>query len=283
MDVNDGSGWIVSAIDTEFQANPVDITIANNIVRGVTNATGNWFQGIRMCSTYGTVNIYNNIFYDFKSTGWGGGGNGVGICGGTNNIQATVNLYNNTSYGNGTGFLIEDGGSPKVSAKNNLSYNNTDAFLGSFVVASSTNNLSGPSQIDAPGSNPRNAITVSFIDAANYNFHLSPCDTGAKDYGADLSYDKYLPFSTDIDGQSRSGAWDIGADEYNGDNVRGYAWSSNYGWISMSCLNDSSCGVSNYGVKICNAGCAPSNKFNFFGYGWSSGAGWISFNSTGAP
>jgi hypothetical protein len=55
-----------------------------------------------------------------------------------------------------------------------------------------------------------------------------------------------------------------------GDNVTGWAWSSNIGWISMNCTNDSSCGTSNYGVN--------KNVDNTLtGYAWSSTVGWIQF------
>jgi len=62
-----------------------------------------------------------------------------------------------------------------------------------------------------------------------------------------------------------------------GQNVSGYAWSSNIGWISFNCTNDNSCGTSDYGVNIDNGG-------NFSGYAWSPSVGLISFNvSSGCP
>jgi len=71
------------------------------------------------------------------------------------------------------------------------------------------------------------------------------------------------------------------------DNVSGWAWSENVGWISFNCYNDYNgdgvledhCSSSNYGVKL-----DPSTKV-FSGYAWSEHIGWISFNrsETGAP
>jgi hypothetical protein len=55
---------------------------------------------------------------------------------------------------------------------------------------------------------------VAFVDEDGDDFHLNASDTVAKNKGTDLSGDSYLPFSDDIDGQTRSGTWDIGADEY---------------------------------------------------------------------
>lgn len=51
-----------------------------------------------------------------------------------------------------------------------------------------------------------------------------------------------------------------------GDNVSGYAWSENIGWVSFN--------GSNYGVNINSSG-------NFSGYAWSENIGWISFAPAG--
>jgi hypothetical protein len=60
-------------------------------------------------------------------------------------------------------------------------------------------------------------------------------------------------------------------------NLRGWAWSSNIGWISFNCVNEGTCGVSNYGVNVDANG-------NLSGYAWSSNIGWISFNPlSGCP
>jgi hypothetical protein len=54
------------------------------------------------------------------------------------------------------------------------------------------------------------------------------------------------------------------------DNLAGYAWSSNVGWISFNCTNDSSCGTSSYGVNKDTSG-------YLVGYAWSPNVGWIQF------
>jgi hypothetical protein len=62
----------------------------------------------------------------------------------------------------------------------------------------------------------------------------------------------------------------------DGNNVTGYAWSSNIGWISFS---GKAADGSSYGVEI-----NPQGEFS--GYAWSSNIGWISFNQanlTGCP
>lgn len=61
-------------------------------------------------------------------------------------------------------------------------------------------------------------------------------------------------------------------------NVNGWAWNSNIGWVSFNCTNDSpACSSSNYGVSI------DLTAGHFSGYAWSPNVGWISFNQTGAP
>ena len=59
--------------------------------------------------------------------------------------------------------------------------------------------------------------------------------------------------------------------------LRGWAWSSTIGWISMSCANQGSCATSDYGVSVDASG-------DLSGYGWSENVGWVSFEPTiGAP
>ena len=101
-------------------------------------------------------------------------------------------------------------------AKNNLAYNNLDNYNGAFGAAS-TNNLSGPgADAQIPTTNKRDGVTVTFVNAAADDFHLSGSDTGALNQGTNLSADPNLAIFVDIDHQSRVPAWDIGADDANG-------------------------------------------------------------------
>ena len=56
------------------------------------------------------------------------------------------------------------------------------------------------------------------------------------------------------------------------ENVSGWAWSENIGWISFN--NSNTNGGINYGVNIENDG-------NLTGYAWSENIGWIDFNPSG--
>lgn len=70
---------------------------------------------------------------------------------------------------------------------------------------------------------------------------------------------------------------------YTPGNLKGYAWSSNIGWISLNCLDGSTTGGS-----VCGTGTGQSNysvNVNpttgaFSGYAWSSNIGWLSFQSS---
>ena len=53
--------------------------------------------------------------------------------------------------------------------------------------------------------------------------------------------------------------------------LTGYAWSANFGWVSLNCSNDISCATVDYKVSNDGAG-------SLSGYGWNETAGWISFN-----
>lgn len=62
------------------------------------------------------------------------------------------------------------------------------------------------------------------------------------------------------------------------DNITGWAWSANIGWISFNCTNEvGSCATSNYGVN-------KNADGTLTGYAWSSSVGWIQFGGlTGFP
>ncbi|MEK7172921.1 MAG: hypothetical protein AAB740_03015, partial [Patescibacteria group bacterium] len=74
-------------------------------------------------------------------------------------------------------------------------------------------------------------------------------------------------------------------------NVNGFAWSENIGWISM---NSSNCDTNNdglsdgsvagcplAGVSISNYGVNIDSLGNFSGFAWSENIGWIQFDPVG--
>ena len=52
--------------------------------------------------------------------------------------------------------------------------------------------------------------------------------------------------------------------------LSGWLWSENTGWISLSCVNTSSCGTVNYGVTNDGHG-------NLGGFAWAENVGWVNF------
>lgn len=69
-----------------------------------------------------------------------------------------------------------------------------------------------------------------------------------------------------------------------GENVSGYAWSENIGWISFNNTGDGS--TTSYGVNVDIANKATGGTGDFSGYAWSENVGWISFSAsdlTGCP
>jgi len=59
------------------------------------------------------------------------------------------------------------------------------------------------------------------------------------------------------------------------DNVSGYAWSENIGWIDFNCINQDTCAIVDYGVNI------DSSSGEFSGHAWSENIGWIDFSPSG--
>lgn len=181
------------------------------IIRFTGGTTLNVKKGI-FCA--GDNSLYwNNVVY-----GWRGSSdvNGAGM-----DIRATTNgtpeipVYNNTVYDCGTGFTTNK--NTAVVLKNNIAYLNADNYTGLKTWdALSTNNLSGTgTDADMPATNKRDGVEVTF-ETAGSDFHLASGDTGAIDYGTDLSTDPngLLSFTLDIDMVARTGTWDIGADQF---------------------------------------------------------------------
>jgi hypothetical protein len=125
-------------------------------------------------------------------------------------VTAQVYAYDCTVYNSDVGIYNEPA-TAVVTAKNFGAVAVADGFLGNFAAAS-TNNASNLAA-DAPGSNARNSVTPTFVNAAGGNLHLDTSDTAWSNVGADLSADPVFPFSTDGDGETRTGTWDVGADE----------------------------------------------------------------------
>lgn len=120
------------------------------------------------------------------------------------NINSAAFVIGNTFYYN-----ILGASSSGATFKNNISYNNSTDYAGTYN-SNSTGNLSKDNTAPAYGTYYRSK-TLTFVSttAGSQDFHLSSTDTDAIGMGVDLG----SPYNTDIDGDTRSGLWDIGADE----------------------------------------------------------------------
>ncbi|EKE19168.1 MAG: hypothetical protein ACD_9C00113G0001, partial [uncultured bacterium] len=175
-----------------------NVSIYGNIIRySGTGDRANAIYSLNNSLASSKLYVYNNIMYGWVS------GIAVG-----NFFDDSAFIYNNTIYNN-VSCGINESNYYDVVAINNLSYNNgsfdycTTGTVAINYSNLSKNNLSEDSS--APGVNSKNSTTVSFVDVVNKDFHLSPADTSAKNAGADLSSDPNFAFTTDIDGQTRSG------------------------------------------------------------------------------
>lgn len=74
------------------------------------------------------------------------------------------------------------------------------------------------------------------------------------------------------------------AEAGTGENITGWAWSENVGWISLNSISDGS--ATSYGVNVDVTNKITGGMGNFSGYAWSENVGWITFNAaqlTGCP
>jgi hypothetical protein len=170
--------------------------VSNCIIKGVLSGTSGSGNGVGIYRPSSAGVIRNCIVYDWIN----GSNNLIGIF-----VGGTCSIYNNTLHNCRTGIY---GGWSGPVVTNNLVQDTTRlGYDGGNYGANSLTNISGDSS--SPNSAFRNK-TVVFADETNDDFHLGSSDTEAIDRGTDLS----ASFTTDIDGDTRSGTWDIGADEY---------------------------------------------------------------------
>lgn len=122
-------------------------------------------------------------------------------------------IYNNTFYG--CGGAMSDAGSTNV--QNNFCANHVTNCFAGFETGELDYNICSDSTCDDFGGTGN---LVDKTDYANYfvntstDFHLKVGGTMGIDLGTDLSGDGNYPITIDLDGSTRSGTWDIGADEY---------------------------------------------------------------------
>lgn len=151
-------------------------------------------------------NFSNNIiygFYDGIFTSRGGGSATTRI------VEYNNTIIGATAFGIGT---VAYGTGHTHAMKNNIVQGGSTEYYWEAHASTEdfATNLSSDNTSPTVGLRSK---TVTFVDASGKDYHLDSSDTAAKDAGSDLSLDSYYSFSIDIDGDTRSGTWDIGADE----------------------------------------------------------------------
>lgn len=128
-----------------------------------------------------TLTVTNCIGYDFTQS--------AGSTAAFRSNAGTTSFYNCTAHNSYRGFMQNAG---TTTATNCGAASCTTGFSG--TITQTTCSTASP----------------TFVNEAGDDFHLQSSDTTWKGQGTDLSG----TFTDDIDGQTRSAPWDIGADEY---------------------------------------------------------------------
>lgn len=166
-----------------------DVRFSTFVIKGPTGGSGNAIQ----VANVNQIRIWNGIIYGAYRAIYASGG-----C-------PNVSVYNVTAISNG------DYGLLRCKFINCLSSGHSS---GDFLEAQtgSNYNASGDTTGDDVGANCRASQTFTFVNAASKDYHLASTDAGARDFG--ISDPGSGLFADDIDGVTRAGTWDIGADEY---------------------------------------------------------------------
>lgn len=195
-----------------------DYTRVERIVTILADGAGSFRYGIRVGSTGRIVGCVSVIEDEsshsaFFTSGAGHVRNCIGIGNTSANCNgiyheggATAAWYSNTMARCANGYFREGG---TVLAKNCLATACTTDFGGSYDGSSDYN---ASEDTTAPGSNSRVSQTFTFAGTGDY--HLAAGDGGARGFGVSLAADGSFPFSDDVDAETRTGSWDIGADQY---------------------------------------------------------------------
>lgn len=162
------------------------LELSNSILKQ-TEATTNIVKGVMIKDKNVYLYLYNVIFDSFVDS------NNSGYTTTIRNFTGSIKAYNCT-FINNTRVYYSD----TVTAKNSGQYN-------------STNSSNAYSETTCSSSSP------TFVNVGGGDYHLDSSDTAWKDNGTDLSGESFPiigSLTQDIDGTTRSGTWDIGADEY---------------------------------------------------------------------
>jgi hypothetical protein len=199
----------------------INTTIKDSIVRFVACSTGGGGACYGIYLEPGGANpdttyVINNIVYGDASTS-------IKDVVRLQNASASrkIVIYGNTLRNGDNCLVMYDGGaSDALYMKNNVldgcATENAFFSAGNWTtLATATNVTQDTTSPDAGGRSKTCSYTNTTF--ATMDLHLQSGDTNCQNAGTDLSTDasSQYSYSTDIDGATRSGTWDIGADEYS--------------------------------------------------------------------
>lgn len=191
MTIASGSGFVTTG---------ADCTINGCITKFTGTSTGP--TGFSISPGTNGTQIRNCLAFDYVN---GAGGRGFSL---SSSVSEGIVAYNCGAQNCYTGF-IETWFAPRI--RNCWAQDCTDGFVGTWS-AQSDYNLSDVAA-DAPGAHSKNSTTVTFVDKANDDFHLSETDTEARNSALNLSG----IFIDDLDNNERVDGWDIGPNQYLAD------------------------------------------------------------------
>lgn len=199
----------------DFGSSAQEAFLHHMLVHNCGDTTG--YRGVYSVTTDGSstrgLTIHNNVFYNMS-----GHANGATIdC--TTSGSRLRRIYNNTVHGTTSANGIEATNNAYVFCQNNISVANGGddfEFLGTSAGAY-TYNMSSDTTLPNDATNLE-SVTVAdqFVSttSGSEDFHLAST-SDAIGAGTDLGAD----YAIDIDGETRTGAWDIGADQFVGPGV----------------------------------------------------------------
>jgi len=182
-----------------------DVRLGGNIFKGHGSATYSE-NLLEINDLEYTILVYNNLFFDLNTAS-----NNYAIL---NTNSSATKLYNNTLISGEVGYISSAGTATFI---NNLfnGFGYGIYMIGGTVDGASDYNATDDASFGSgytANTHDHTSHTFSFVNAGADDYHLQSTDTGAIDLGtSDPASGLY---SVDIDMETRSGTWDIGADEY---------------------------------------------------------------------
>jgi len=177
-----------------------DIRLTGCYIKGVMHASNTSVVNGVFCSGSQAQKIINCIFDGFTNVG------NTANAGYTQDINSGASrVYCCLAINCATGYKSLDA---SVFLKNCAYDGGTSGNQVGFQgTPHSTSNYNASTDATAPGVNSRQSQTFTYVGAGDYAFATT--DTGAVDFGTDLSADGF-PVTTDFNGTTRDGTWDIG-------------------------------------------------------------------------